>query len=209
MKSTREIVLLTLLQKNRCTISELADEVGINPISVRHHIAKLEADAMVSSEEEHHGVGRPRRVYFLTNKGFESFPSRYVQLSNRLIEQLKTTMSQTMVENIFVDIAKRVISEHIDSNRMDRLTFEERLNLVKNVISEEGITLDWERNEHQFTLKSNNCPYYQVGQCHPEVCMFDRTMIATILSVPVDRVSSILQGSESCTYVISEVVTTE
>jgi len=41
-KSTRERVLHTLLTRERCTINELAKEVEINPISVRHHITKLQ-----------------------------------------------------------------------------------------------------------------------------------------------------------------------
>ena len=65
-KNTRERVMHTMLVRERCTINELAEAVDINPISVRHHIAKLEAESLVRSEEERHGVGRPRRMYFLT-----------------------------------------------------------------------------------------------------------------------------------------------
>jgi predicted ArsR family transcriptional regulator len=54
-KSTRQKVLQTLLKKHRCSIVELADAVEINPISVRHHISKLQADGLVASEEERHG----------------------------------------------------------------------------------------------------------------------------------------------------------
>ena len=68
MSSTREQVLQILLNRQRSTINELADAVNINPISVRHHITRLEAEGLVTSEEERHGVGRPRRIYFLTNE---------------------------------------------------------------------------------------------------------------------------------------------
>ena len=86
-KSTRERVLETLLSKKRCTINELAEAVDINPISVRHHITRLEADGLVNSAEERHGVGRPRRIYFLTESGMEQFPTRYLRLTMRLLEQ--------------------------------------------------------------------------------------------------------------------------
>jgi len=65
MTSTREKILNTLLTKQRCTNNELANIVGINPISVRHHIDKLEASGLVTSEEERHGVGRPRLCIYL------------------------------------------------------------------------------------------------------------------------------------------------
>ncbi len=108
IKSTREHVLKTLLTHEQCTINELAESVGINPISVRHHINKLEADGLVISNEERHGVGRPRRIYYLTEKGREQFPTRYIQLTIRLLEQLKETMPQTMVNNIFSERTKPI-----------------------------------------------------------------------------------------------------
>jgi predicted ArsR family transcriptional regulator len=61
-ESTRERVLKTLLTQEQCTINELAKAVDINPISVRHHITKLQSEGLVNSTEERHGVGRPRRV---------------------------------------------------------------------------------------------------------------------------------------------------
>ena len=47
MSSTRDRVLQALLTHPRITIDELADEVGINPISIRHHIASLQAEGLV------------------------------------------------------------------------------------------------------------------------------------------------------------------
>ena len=46
-KSTRERVLDTLLSYKKCTINDLAEAVEINPISVRHHINRLEAEGLV------------------------------------------------------------------------------------------------------------------------------------------------------------------
>ncbi len=48
-KNTRERVLKTLLKNHRCTINELAEAVNINPISVRHHISRLQAEGLVGS----------------------------------------------------------------------------------------------------------------------------------------------------------------
>ena len=41
MKSTKDKILQTLLRKPKITINELAEAVGINPISVRHHLTNL------------------------------------------------------------------------------------------------------------------------------------------------------------------------
>ena len=44
MKSTRDRILQSLLRKPRSTINELAEAVGINPISVRHHLTNLQME---------------------------------------------------------------------------------------------------------------------------------------------------------------------
>jgi predicted ArsR family transcriptional regulator len=202
-KSTRERVLHTLLSQQRCTINELAEAVDINPISVRHHIAKLQADGLVGSEEERHGVGRPRRVYFLTEEGLETFPSRYLRLTMRLLEQLKDTMPEPMVNQLFSQMAEDVAAEY--ESRVSGLNIEERLDLVADLLRSEGFTVEWERNGETYLIREISCPYYHIGQSHPEVCSVDQTLISTMLSVPAEKVKCVLDGDTHCTYSVTNV----
>ncbi len=201
MKSTREVILHTMLEKAKATIGELAEAVGINPISVRHHIAKLEADGMVNSAEERHGVGRPRRVYFLTDKGMESFPSRYVQLTNRVIEQLKLSLPKEKVARLFKDIADRVVTQQTDQEHLTDLSIEERLDLLKDIMAREGVILDWEKGNGQYEIKGGNCPYMQIEQTHPEVCLLDQAIIANTLDLKVEDIKATHEG-ERCVYLV-------
>ena len=106
MKSTRERILQTLLNHPRSTINDLAEAVGINAISVRHHLTSLQADNLVAADEERHGVGRPRLVYSLTEKGLERFPTRYLRLTNRLLDQMKESMPPAVINKLFTAIIK-------------------------------------------------------------------------------------------------------
>lgn len=200
VKSTRERVLQTLLTHQHCTINEIADAVEINPISVRHHITKLQADGLVKSAEERHGVGRPRRVYFLTENGREHFPSRYLRLTLRILEQLKETVPQPMVNQLFMQIAEDLAAEH--SPELAGLSTEERLELVKKVLTNEGFTVDWERQGEYYQIRESNCPYFHVGQNHPEVCSVDQTLISTVLSVPAEKIQCMLYGDAHCTFIV-------
>lgn len=199
-KTTRERVLHTLLTRQRCTINELAEAVDINPISVRHHIARLEAEGLVTSEEERHGVGRPRRLYYLTENGFERFPTRYMRLTIRLLEQLKETLPEPMVNRLFSQMAADMAADY--EADMDGMTIEQRLNLVTNLLSQEGFTVEWEQQGDDILIREVNCPYYHIGQNHPEVCSVDQTLISKMLSVPAEKIQCILQGDAHCTYVV-------
>ena len=203
-KTTREKVLYTILTKQQCTINELADEVDINPISVRHHITKLQAEGLVASEEERHGVGRPRRLYFLTERGLEQFPSRYLRLTLRLLEQLKGSMPEPMVNELFSQMAKDIATDF--NAKTDSMSMEEKLDTVTSLLNQEGFTVEWEKEEDKYLIREVSCPYFHIGQNHPEVCAVDQTLISTVLDVPTEKVKCLLNGDAHCTYVVSAAI---
>ena len=202
MSSTREKILETILKNQRVTINDLAEDVGINPISVRHHIVKLEAEGLVSSEDVRHGVGRPRRYYFLTDEGMETFPTRYLTLTTRLLAKIKTTLPKDVVHMLFTQLGSEMANDASADFDPTDLEMEERLEVLKKFLESEGFSVSWERKDDHYHIKELNCPYYQVGQSHPEVCSVDRAMISNFLSVPATRINCILEGDSFCTYVV-------
>jgi predicted ArsR family transcriptional regulator len=200
MKSTREKILQTLLRAPRSTINELAEAVGINPISVRHHLTNLQMEGLVEAEEERHGVGRPRLVYLLTEDGLERFPTRYLRLTTRLLTQMKEKLPGAMVGELFKEVATGLADEHEEA--LKGLGVEDRLDLVKTLLAEEGFMVEWEKKNDEYHIHEITCPYLQVGQQHPEVCAVDETLISRMLSVPANKIQCILSGASHCTYVV-------
>jgi len=203
MKSKHDQILETLLHQPRRTINELAGAVGINPISVRHHLTNLQVEGLVTAEEERHGVGRPRLVYFLTEDGMEKFPTRYLRLTTRLLTQMKETMPAPVVSKLFKQIAEDMASDY--SEQVQGLGMEDRLDFVKAMLAEEGFTVEWEKKGEQYHIHEISCPYYQIGINHPEVCTVDQTLISTMLALPAEKVQCILNGGAHCTYVVQPV----
>jgi DeoR family suf operon transcriptional repressor len=206
MSATRDLVLQTLLTQPRCTVNELADKVGISPISIRHHIASLEAEGLINSEDVRHGVGRPRQVFSLTDTGVEQFPTRYVRLTIRLLEHLKETMPEAMLTKLFTQMAEDLARDLSDGTELKNLTMQERLNLVKDLLKREGFNIEWEQLEDGYEIHEASCPYYYIGQNHPEVCAVDQILISKVLAVPTEKVKCILNGDSNCTYVVSNAV---
>lgn len=201
-KNTRDRVLQTLLARERCTINDLADAVDINPISVRHHVVKLEADGLVRSEEERHGVGRPRRMYFLTEKGHEQFPTRYIRLTIRLLEQLKEQATPAFISTLFTQMAVDMAEDY--RLEIQNYSIDQRLELIRQLLSHEGFNVEVEKQGDYYYIRESSCPYYHVGQNHPEVCSVDQTLISTLLNIPAQKVQCLLHGDSVCTYVVHE-----
>jgi predicted ArsR family transcriptional regulator len=200
MKGTRDKILQTLLRHPRATIQDLAEATGITPISVRHHLNALQAEGLVGVAEERHGVGRPRQVFFLTEEGLERFPSRYLRLASRLLAQLKSTMPGPMVNSLLQQMAEVMAEEY--AGQVQGLSMEDRLELAKSLLAEEGFTVEWEKRDEQYYIHEITCPYLQVGQNHPEICTLDQSLLSRLLAVPAEKVQCILNGDALCTYVV-------
>jgi DeoR family suf operon transcriptional repressor len=202
MNATRNRILQTLRRQPRTTINTLSEAVGINPISVRHHLTNLQVEGLVCNEEERHGVGRPRLVYLLTEAGYELFPTRYLRFTSRLLDQLKSTMPALMVGKLFSQMATEIAEDYAD--QMKGLNMEQRLDLTKILLAEEGFNVEWEKAGNQYKIHEITCPYLHIGQSHPEVCTVDQTLISKMLAVPAEKIQCILSGDSHCTYVVQE-----
>jgi len=179
---------------------EIAKSVGINAISVRHHLTSLQADGFVNAEEERHGVGRPRLVYFLTESGQENFPKRYFRLTNHLLEQMKKTLSNEDFKKIFKNMADDITEEY--EQKITNLDFEEKLDLLKKVMANEGYDIHWIKLDNEYEIQEVACPFYQIGKDHPEICLFDQSLIANMLSISEQDITRTKHGDNHCSFKI-------
>jgi len=203
MKSTKDRILDTLHRKPKITINEIAEAVGINAISVRHHLSNLEKEGLIAAEEERHGVGRPRLMYSLTQDGLERFPTKYLRLTTKLLAQMKESMPGPAVARLFSQVAEEMASDY--ASQLKGMSMEERLNFLKDMLAQEGFTVEWEKKGKEYQIHEISCPYYQIGVAHPEVCTVDQTLISKMLALPVNKVQCILSGAAHCTYVVQAV----
>ncbi len=191
----------TLREKGKCTVNQLADAIGISPVSVRHHLANLQAEGLVAAEEMRHGVGRPRLLFTLTERGLELFPSRYFRLTRRLLGEIKDMLSADAVARLFSSVARTMADDYAD--RLAGLPLEEKLRRLAELLSEEGFAAKIETDGSRLLIHELSCPYFLMGRDHPEVCLVDQAFIARALSLPVERVTCLLDGQAHCTFAVS------
>ena len=198
MKTTREKVLTTIKLHPKSTIVEIADQVGLTAISVRHHMTTMQAEGLIIAEEERHGVGRPRLVYSLSEKGLEEFPSRYFRLVNSLMDQIKETMPAQNVNSIFSNMADKLTSDY--DAVLQNMSLEKRLDLLKTILANEGFEVEWQKEGEQYSIQEISCPYSQIGENHPEVCLFDKSIISNVLDIPMQKIVHHKKEKNLCTY---------
>ena len=201
MNTTREQILHAIKARRQATIADLADTLGISPISVRHHLSALQAEGLVLSAEVRRGVGRPHLIYSLTEAALERFPAKYVLLSERLLDELKASLPAQAIETIFAHMAEGVVAEY--STQLQGKTLKEKMELLVEMLGAEGFMAKWNQTGETISLTEYNCPYIHLGQRHPEVCVIDRAIISQVLEAVVEKTTCVLSGGEHCAFVIT------
>jgi len=199
--STRDVILRTLRARGKCSVNVLAEASGVSPVSVRHHLANLQAESLVAVEVERHGVGRPRQLFSLTETGLDQFPSRYARLTSRLLDELKESSPPKTVEALFSGVANSMAVDL--AFNLESLPLPERLARMVELLSEEGFEAEVEQSDQRLVIRELSCPYFRIGRKHPEVCTVDQAFIASALALPVERVSCLLHGADSCTFEVA------
>ncbi len=202
MQRTRRQILDILKRKGRATLEELAQEVGLSPVTVRVHLSVLQRDDLVSVEEVRGRVGRPYFVYSLTEEAEELFPKRYHVLANRLLggmaEMLPTETRQTLLSHI----AETWAAEH--GHRLAGKSLAGKVAEIAAIRTEEGAIADWEKVEDGYLLKQYNCPNLLVCRIYSRVCDLEEDYIQRMLGAPLSRGGCIGQGDRVCSFLIRE-----
>ncbi|MCS6964875.1 helix-turn-helix transcriptional regulator [Thermoflexus sp.] len=201
MSQTRQQILQRLKERGRMTVAQLAEELGLTPVTVHYHLNVLQRQGLVDAQLERRGVGRPRLVFFLREEALSQFPQGYHRLAARLLNELKTRMPEEEIHRLFIAIAREIAVEHGERVRACR-TLEEKLEALVTLLGEEGFLARWEQLGNELRLHQYNCPYNYVVHHHPEVCDLDRALISLTLEADVERARCILSGDIHCTFII-------
>ena len=196
--STRDIILEAIKQANEATVNELAQTADVSPVTVRHHLNTLHADGLLETRSIRRKVGRPYYTYRLSDKGHELFPQRYVKLSSRLLDELKSRFPEETVLDIFNNVVANIAEERRD--QFEGLSIEQRLDYLVELLAEEGFLASWELTSNGYRLIEYSCPYYSIGQKHSEVCAFDKKLVQIVLDTEIVQHSCMIDGDSSCQF---------
>jgi predicted ArsR family transcriptional regulator len=191
--------LRALKTNDGATIVELAEQVGVSPVTVRHHLNSLQADNLVrSSTAKRNSVGRPYHVFHLTDAADELFPRQYLGLTRRLLDQIASTLEPATIANLFEEMAESILTDYRAG--LENKTQEERIQILSEILEKEGFLVTWQNEDGKITLVEHSCPYRNLGREHPDICRLDHSLITQVLDSPVQQTSCLLNGDQTCVY---------
>lgn len=197
------------------TVQEIADNFDIHPNVARLHLSKLEDVNMLVSDTQKTGKGgRPSRLYRLSDDVIQlHFPYRDYQLLSKIAMQTMLSLGEEGKKALYLTgktFGKELVEQEINrtSNNNEELSFDQKLNILKNASTLSGFHPEFEVNEEQSKIyfQIYNCPFKEVALVHTEsVCNMHYEFLKGMFEALFDSIElvekeNILGGCDSCSY---------
>jgi predicted ArsR family transcriptional regulator len=211
MENTRQTLLGILRRRKQATVEELTRELGLAPATVRRHLDILMRDNYVTAVPKRRDIGRPHYVFSLTDQGEDLFPRSYVQLANRIIDELVNLSPEetggksgvALADAIFEKMAEHVAQTY--AGRISGKTLKERTQEVISLLASEGMFFELRKAKGGYLLVGHGCPCPRIADAHSEVCVHDQRLLARLLDAEVQPAGHLQEDVRSrCAYLVKE-----
>jgi predicted ArsR family transcriptional regulator len=183
--ATKQKIMEILLEGPR-SLGEITDKLQIQKSAVRVHLQSLQSEKAVESHFKIERLGRPRKIYSLTENGRELFPRKYDLILSLVLKKITETngkeQARKIIESVADDMATNIRYEIEKNGRLDN--YKESLKIFNSVSNEMGfassITKDHDGN---FSVLSKNCILHKVALNHQDVIchgLHDRMIIRSL-----------------------------
>jgi predicted ArsR family transcriptional regulator len=171
--ATKQKIMEILLEGPR-SLGEITDKLQIQKSAVRVHLQSLQSEKAVESHFKIERLGRPRKIYSLTENGRELFPRKYDLILSLILKKITETngkeQARKIIESIADDMATTIRYE-IEKNGSSSLdSFEESLKIFNSASNEMGFaSLITKEHDGNFSVLSKNCILHKVALNHQDV----------------------------------------
>ena len=199
MQTVRSRILDILKQSGQATVGALAERLDLAPISVRYHLDILLSDNLitVSQAEARRRVGRPQKLYSLTENAESHFPDNFALLTAGVVRQMKQMLPPEKIEGCFRTLAEEMAQPVTLQSSSDE-ELDERMGKVVAFLNERGYLAQWEPTSG--TLRTHNCPYTGVAAEHKELCCMDLALVESLSGQSCECVQAIADGATCCSF---------
>ena len=178
LSSEVRVKMLRLLYRYPMGAKDLAKQLNIQPVTVRHHLKELkEAGLLESQEFRSGGAGRPKTLYEIAKKRLvPSFPRRqYLSLSDYLIGGLQVTLGKdrtgSLLRKVGIGTGERTAEKLASDHGIKEWTPEAfRSFFVDGYLTEVGGEPEIvEIDDKKVVYRLHNCLFFELAMKMPEM----------------------------------------
>jgi DeoR family transcriptional regulator, suf operon transcriptional repressor len=169
---TKQLILNLLLEGSK-TAGEIADKLKIQKSAIRTHLESLQAEQSVRSYFKIEGLGRPRKVYELTERGRELFPRKYDLILSLILQEIESTQGHEYMKKIIKSIADNMAHDIRDKIKESSSSLEESVRILNSFSNELGFMSsfykeDEDNSSSTYSIISRNCIVHKIAIKHQD-----------------------------------------
>lgn len=169
---TKELILNLLLGGSK-TAGEIADQLKIQKSAIRTHLESLQTEQSVISYFKIERLGRPRKVYELTENGRELFPRKYDQLLSLILQMIESKEGHEYMKKMIESIADSMAQDIHDKIKKSSSSLEESLRILNSVSNEMGFMSSFYKEDDNnssstYSIVSRNCIVHKTAIKHQD-----------------------------------------
>lgn len=205
MHASEDRILLALKSKGELSTQALARQLELSLAGTRKHLMALTAAGLAASDMVAAGVGRPKRMWRLTEAAQSRFPDSHAFLTVEMIDAARAVFGNEGMERLILhregEMHRRYRHAMMGAERMeDKLA---RLCALRN---EEGYMAEWSTiAPGNFLLVENHCPICAAARSCQGFCRSELGLFEAILGphASIERAEHIVSGARRCAYRIA------
>lgn len=209
MNDTKTEILALLKRNGGHSVSELASELQLSPVTIRQHLTHLERDGLVLADKRAGSSGRPMYVFRLTAKAHAAaFPRRSDRLAELLLREIGLLRGSEL-EGLTPEQRTVLVLERLAVRLADEYAplllgwpLAERVAFVTEVMHADGGFAEWAKTEAGFEIRDFNCLFHRLLHGGSEVCQWHRTFLGRMLGANVRVEPCPGDSSACCRYLI-------
>lgn len=185
---SKAAIISSLKRSDGLPVSEVAREVDMSYMGVKQHCINLEKMGFLESwRVPRKEVGRPEKLYRLTSKCDELFPTAGADVSIEILDCATKAFGEDAPEKLLRNYFQKkqdAWSEKIPSSA----TFEERIEAISALREADGFfnTLTVE-DDKSLSIKEYHNPLTRIAEKYPIVSELEHTMLEQLTGTQIQR----------------------
>jgi predicted ArsR family transcriptional regulator len=198
-------VLETLKSDGPLTAARVGQQLGMTAVGARQHLNRLCTAGLVTFKDRRQGVGRPQRLWALSEQGHAHFDDRHRDLASELLNAIVVAQGDAGLATILAAREAQQLQRYRETlgtarsvaERVRRLT---DLRRIDGYMAECRVDADG-----AWLMIENHCPIAQAAKACSGLCGAELNLFQQVMGddVAVIRIQHMLGGDRCCAYRIA------
>lgn len=184
---------------------QLAARLHLSAMAIRLHLYALQAEHLVTYEEQSRPLGRPAKLWRLTPAADRLFPEGYAELTLSLLSSVGEAFGKAGLSRLLALRTRHQIGAY-RRQMAGQNSLPKRLQALAAIRTDEGYMAGVTREaDGAYLLVENHCPICAAAVACTGLCAKELEVFQAVLGedVAVTRTEHIVAGARRCAYRVS------